>query len=317
MTRTIAVAGGAGFIGTNLIRRLAPSGAIIRASVHEHPLQHSEPGVDYLSLDLRRPEDCARLVDGVDTVFMCAAATQGAAVITARPLSHVTPNVVMNTQMLAAAHQAGVRRFVFISTGAAYPDTGDRPVTEPEMFQGEPSPVYHAAGWMKRYAEILCETYARRIASPMSCVVVRPSNIYGPYDKFDFATSHVTAALLRRVVERHRPIEIWGSGNDVRDLIYIDDFIDGLLKAADVADPYFVVNICAGTGTSVRQIAEIAAAADGFADVDLRTDPSKPSTVPIRLLDDTLARVRLGFVATTPLSDGFRRTMDWYRHNKL
>ena len=99
----------------------------------------------------------------------------------------------------------GRARFCFISSGAAYPPTADRPVREAEMFDGDPHEVYFAAGWMKRYAEILCRTYAEKIAQPMPTVVVRPSNVYGPYDKFDFAVSHVTAALIRRVVERQSP----------------------------------------------------------------------------------------------------------------
>ena len=102
------------------------------------------------------------------------------------------------------------------------------PVTEAEMFNGDPEEVYFPAGWMKRYAEILCRTYAEKISSPMQTVVIRPSNVYGPYDKFDFAVSHVTAALLRRVVERQSPLEVWGTGDDIRDLIHVDDFVDGV-----------------------------------------------------------------------------------------
>jgi hypothetical protein len=82
---------------------------------------------------------------------------------------------------------------------------------------------------MKRYAEVLCRTYATKIANPMSCVVVRPSNVYGPGDKFDPKTSHVTASIIRRVAEREDPLAMWGTGEDIRDLIYIDDFMDGLV----------------------------------------------------------------------------------------
>ena len=131
------------------------------------------------------------------------------------PLVHITPNVLINTLMLEAAHRARVARFCFISSGAAYPPTADRPVREEEMFDGDPHDVYFAAGWMKRYAEILCRTYAEKIPQPMLTVVVRPSNVYGPYDKFDFAVSHVTAALIRRVVERQSPLEVWGTGEDI------------------------------------------------------------------------------------------------------
>jgi GDP-L-fucose synthase len=249
----------------------------------------------------------------MDYVFLAAAHTSGAAVIRTTPLVHITPNVLINTLMLEAAHRAKVAKFCFISSGAAYPPTADRPVHEAEMFDGDPHDVYFAAGWMKRYAEILCRTYAERIAQPMPTVVVRPSNVYGPYDKFDFAVSHVTAALIRRVVERQSPLEVWGTGEDIRDLIYVDDFIEGLLAAFAADQPYLAVNICSGTGHSVREILQKILAADHYDNANVRYDPSRPSTIPVRLMDDGAARRQLGFQARTPLDQGLRRTIQWYR----
>jgi GDP-L-fucose synthase len=311
--KKVLIAGGSGFIGTNLALALAVRKARLRLTLHERPLQASIPSAEVITVDLRQPEHCARAVEGMDYVFLCAAHTSGAAVIRQTPLVHITPNVLINTLMLEAAHRAGVARYCFISSGAAYPPTGDRPVREEEMFHADPADVYFAAGWMKRYAEILCRTYAEKIASPMPTVVVRPSNVYGPYDKFDFAVSHVTAALIRRVVERHDPIEVWGTGEDVRDLIYVDDFIDGLLAAFATERPYVSINICAGTGHTVRQILQKILDVDGYQNADVRCDPSRPSTIPVRLMDNRAARVQLGFEAQTSLEEGLRRTIAWYR----
>jgi GDP-L-fucose synthase len=165
---------------------------------------------------------------------------------------------------------------------------------------------------MKRYGELLCRTYASHIRNPMSCVVVRPSNVYGPEDKFDFAVSHVTAALIRRVAERQKPLEVWGTGEDVRDLIYIDDFMDGLLAAFRAEGQYLEVNICSGTGVSVKEILAAAIEADGFEDAVVTFDRSKPSTVPVRRLSRKLAKEKLGFEAKVGLKEGLRRTLDWY-----
>jgi GDP-L-fucose synthase len=254
-------------------------------------------------------------VAGTDYVFMCAANTSGAAVIRLNPLAHVTPNVVMNAQILEAAHQAGVKKFLFISSGAAYPPTGNRPIGEDEMFDAEPFEGYFSAAWMKRYAEILCRTYAEKIANPMPTVIVRPSNIFGPFDKFDYRTSHVTAALVRRVVERLSPLDVWGNGEDVRDLIYIDDFIDGLLAAFWAADRHLVVNICAGQGYSVKEVLAKLLQVDGFNDADVRFDPSKPTTIPVRLMDASRARTLLQFQPRVSLEEGLKRTLAWYRAN--
>ena len=311
--KKVLIAGAAGFIGTNLALALAARNARLRLTVHQKPLQAAIPGAEILPLDLRQPEHCARAVEGMDYVFLAAAHTSGAAVIRTAPLVHITPNVLINTLMLEAAHRAKVARFCFISSGAAYPPTADRPVREAEMFEGDPHEVYFAAGWMKRYAEILCRTYAEKIPQPMPTVVVRPSNVYGPYDKFDFAVSHVTAALIRRVVERQNPLEVWGTGEDIRDLIYVDDFIEGLLAAFAAEEPYLAVNICSGTGHSVRQILQKLLAVDHFDNADVRYDPLRPSTIPVRLMDDGAALRQLGFKARTPLDQGLRRTIQWYR----
>lgn len=309
----IVVAGASGFLGTNLVLRLSDEGYAVRAVYNRRVPFWLEGKADLVQADLRDPQACARVCDGADSVFMCAAVTSGAAMIKTTPLIHVTPNVVMNAQMLEAAHGAGARKFVFISSAAAYPPTGSRPVTEDEMFDADPFPAYYTAGWMKRYAEILCRTYAEKIANPMATVVVRPSNVYGPYDKFGFGTSHVTAAQIRKVVERHHPIEVWGTGEDVRDLIYVDDFIEGLMRAWRHDSQHLVVNIGSGCGVRVLDIIQAAMAADGYDAAQLRLDPSKPSTIPILLMDVSRARSVLGFTAETTLQEGMGWTIAWLK----
>lgn len=313
--KKVLVTGGAGFLGTNLALKLGALGAELRLTVHRKPLQVEFPGAEVVQTDLRRPEDCARAVEGMDVVFICSAQTSGAGVIRTTPLVHVTPNVLINSLLLEAAYQAQVKKVCFISSGAAYPGTGARPVSEAEMFDGDPEEVYFPAGWMKRYAEILCRTYAEKIANPMATVVIRPSNVYGPYDKFDFAVSHVTAALVRRVAERQTPLQVWGTGEDIRDLIYIDDFVEGTLAAVATDLPFLAVNICAGQGYAVRQVLETLLDVDGFSDARVTFDASKPSTVPVRLMDNALARSLLGFEAKLSLAEGLRRTLDWYRND--
>jgi GDP-L-fucose synthase len=311
----VLVAGGTGFIGANLIQRLLPEGCRIRATVNKRPVVVANPAIEYVRADLTHMDDCQRVVDGMDYVFMCAANTSGAAVMAATPLVHVTPNVVMNSQMLDAAYSAEVKKFLFISSSAAYPPTGDRPVREDEMFEGDPYETYYPVGWMKRYSEILCRTYAQKLKRPMPTVVIRPSNVYGAYDDFDFRTSHMMAALIRRVVERHNPLEVWGTGEDVKDLIYVDDFIDGLLLAFEKAEDYLAINIASGQGYRVKQVLNTILEVDGYSNAAVRFDASKPSMIPIRLVDTTLAKCLLGFEAKTSVSEGIRRTVQWYRHH--
>lgn len=315
--KRILVTGGSGFIGGNLVARLVRRGCRVRATHRRPVLQSTREPVEWMRADLTRPEECARVVRGIDVVFHCAANTSGAAVIVQQPLVHLTPNVVMSALLLEAAHTAGVRRLVYLSSCAAYPPAGNRPVAEDEMFSGEPHPTYYPAAAGKRFIETLCEIYARRIDPAMSTIVVRPSNVYGPGDKFDPERSHVTAALIRKVAERHDPIEVWGTGEDVRDLIYIDDFLDGLVRAAEVDDDFFTVNVASGTGTSVRKLLATLLEIDRRPQAAVRFDPSKPSTIPVLRVSTERALARLGFHAQIPLSEGLRRTLEWYRRHHL
>jgi len=311
----VLVAGGSGFIGTNIIKRLLNEGTSVRATIHrKDPVIHDDR-IEYIKCELTSMDDCKKVIDGMDYVFLCAASTSGAAVMASTPLVHVTPNIIMNAQMLEAAYFARVKKFIWLSSNAAYPPSGDRPVKENEMFDGDPYEVYFPVAWMKRYTESLCRMYSEKLKDPMTTVVLRPSNVYGPYDDYNFETSHVMAALIRRVVERHDPFEVWGTGDDVRDWIYVDDFIDAMMLAAEKIDSFNPINIGLGTGYSIKQALAMMLEVDSYTDAKVVYNSSKPSMIPIRLIDTSLAEEVLGFKAKTGLQEGISRTIDWYRKN--
>ena len=162
----------------------------------------------------------------IDYVFMLAANTSGAAVMEKTPLAHLTPNVIMNSQMLAAAYENQVSKFCFISSNTVYPVT-DEPVKEEDV-NYEFFSKYFIVGWMKLFSEKMSQMYSKHISNPMKTVVIRPGNLYGPHDKFTWTESKVIAALIRKSIERYDPLQVWGDGNDLKDFLYIDDFIDGL-----------------------------------------------------------------------------------------
>ena len=311
--KKILVAGGTGLVGANLAKRLASLEAKVRATWHKRG-PHKEillPNVEIVHCDLTKPEDCEGVVEGMDYVFMCAANTSGAGIITKTPLVHVTPNVLMNTLMLEAAYRAKVKKFIFISTTVGYPPSGDKPVWEEEMFNGDPYEDYFFVGWMKRFTEKLCQMYCEKLKEPMMTIVLRGSNFYGPHANFGPEESHVVAALIRKVVERHDPIEVWGTGDDVRDLIYIDDFVDAMLLAIEKLES---LNIGCGRGYSVKQVLQTILDIEGY-HPRIVFNPSKPSTMPKRYVDTSKAEAILGFKAKTPLREGIRKTIQWYREN--
>ncbi len=311
----ILVAGGTGFIGTNLINRLLSLGANVRATIHERKPVTTDSRVEYVNCNLLNMDDCNKVVKDMDYVFMCAANTSGAAVMASTPLVHVTPNIIMNSQILEASYTHNIKKFIFISSSAAYPPSGDIPIKENEMFNGDPYSTYFGVGWMKRYTEILCRLYSE-LKEPMKTLVIRPSNVYGPYDKFDPSVSHVMAATIRKVVERHNPIQIWGTGNDIRDFIYVDDFVDGLLLATEKIDRFDTINIASGNGHSIKYILQIALEVEGYCNTKISYDSTKPSMIPIMLVNTEKAEMLLGFKTKTGIREGIKKTIEWYIHNK-
>lgn len=309
----VLVTGSAGFLGTNIAKRLVEEGSQVRGTLHSRKPQFEHPNLEYVQADLTQMSNCRRVTEGMEYVIMCAANTSGAAVMATQPLAHVTPNVVMNAQMLEASYLAKIKKFLFISSSAAYPPSGDRPVSEDEMFEGDPYEAYYSVGWMKRYAEVLCRIYSEKIKDAMPTIVIRPSNVYGPYDKFDFERSHVTAALIRKVVERQEPLEVWGTGEDVRDLIYVDDFLDAMMLAMSKLESFDPVNIGFGKGCRVREVLEALLDVDGFLDAKVVVNPTKPSMIPIRLVDVSKAKALFNFTPQINLNAGLRKTLAWYR----
>jgi len=311
--RKVLVTGGAGFIGTHLVRRLLNEGAVVRATLHQAPASVSDPRVQYVTGDLMDPGMCRGVCDGMDLVFLCAANTSGAAVMQNTPLVHLTPNLVMNAQMLEAAYAAGVQKLLFISSNTVYPVTDD-PVKEDDV-TNEFFEKYHIVAWMKRFTEIMCDMYTTRIGRPMPCVVVRPANSYGPHDKFDPAKSHVLPALIRKVVDRLDPLPVWGDAMDLKDFIYVDDLVEGMLLAMEKLDGTRPVNLASGQAYRLRDLLQTILRLDGYQDAHITYETSQPTMIPKRLIDPSLAKELLGFGAKTPIEEGLRRTIDWYRQS--
>jgi GDP-L-fucose synthase len=232
------------------------------------------------------------------------------------PMVHVTPNVIMNSLLLESAYHAGVTKFLWLSSTTGYPVSGEAEVREDEMFNGDPFEKYYFVGWMKRFTEVLCKMYGEKLPRKMATLVLRPTNIYGVHDDFEFATSHVIPALIRKVVERWNPLEVWGTGDDVRDAIYVDDMVDAMLLAIRKLEAHAAINIGYGEAYSVKQILALLLEIDNFPEAKLVFNTSKPTMIPIRKVDLTRARELLGFRAKTSLRDGLAKTIAWYRQEK-
>ncbi len=310
--KKVLVAGGAGFIGTNLIKKLLLLGAKIKAADIKKEPQLKDDRIEYLNCDFTKKEDCQKAVKDIDYVFMAAANTSGAAVMEKTPLVHVTPNIIMNSLMLEASYEAGVKKFLFISSNTVYP-VSDQPVKESDMKYGDLFSKYYFVAWMKQFSEVLCEMYTK-VKNPMKTVVVRPANSFGPYSDFEWETSHVIPALIRKVVERHNPIEVWGDGSDIKDFIYVEDLVEGMILAMEKIENFEPINIATGRPCTVKEILNAILVADNYQDAKIVFNTSKPTMIPKRLIDASKAKELLGFEAKTSLDQGIKKTIDWYKN---
>tara|TARA_R100001015_G_C4608036_1_gene163198 strand:+ start:138 stop:1046 length:909 start_codon:yes stop_codon:yes gene_type:complete len=296
----VLVTGASGLIGSNLFQKLKDDG-------------YDVIGISTKDGDLRDKDYCDKVTKDVDVVFHCAANTSGAHVMQKSPLSHVTPNVVMNVNFMESCYLSGVKKFIFMSSSVVYPYTAEKPNTEDEFIFGDIYEKYFAVGWMKRYTEKLCEMYSNFLNPSMQCVVVRPANIYGPGDKYD-ERSHVLPATIMKVVNKHNPIEVWGDGKDIRDFIHIDDFVRACIIIMNKVDSYDIFNVGSGVGKSVDDILFNCMELEGY-NTEVIYNSDKPSMIPIRLLDVSKIKDKLGFETKISLKEGLRKTIKWYKEN--
>lgn len=314
--KTVLVTGASGLVGANLVNALVARGAKVRATIHRKQPASPLPGVDYVPADLTRKEDCVRAAAGCEWIFHCAARGASAGAFNSGAGLEFLENFSMDTHMLAAAQAAGAQKFIWLGSTTAYSPTGEREVTEDELLVGEPFEKYHSVGWCKRFTEVVCKIYAERATPKLNVAVLRPSSIYGPGDDFCLPTAHVVPALIRKVVERWTPLEVWGTGNEERNLVFVDDVVDAMLLAAEKVTDHAAYNIGAGTSHTIREVIETLARLDGFADAEIRFDPTKPVTIPMRRISIKRAAIELGWHPRTSLDEGLRRTMAWFRAQK-
>lgn len=306
--RKMLVAGGAGLVGTNLTQRLAREGADVAASYYQREPDSLKER--YRQADFTDFEQCLALTKGMTDVFLCA--IQGASVegTRSKPIAGILPNIQMNANLLEACRQNGVERAVFVSSSTVYPEA-NHSIREEELDLNEqPYELYLAAGWMYRYIEQLCHFYHKRYGLKIS--LIRASNIYGPYDRFEEGKSHVLPALIKRALQKETPFKVWGQGSTVRDFIFVDDFVDAILW---VWERYLVcgpLNVGYGQGTTIDEAVKVILEASGH-NTAPEYDTSKPTAIPYRVLDTKKFESIFGSWRRIPLSEGIRKTVAWYQ----
>ena len=284
------ILGAGGFIGEAVAYRLPDASAVFTSSKNDAHRLDSDCG--WLDKEL----------SGAEVVYLCAGRTGGVGRMASDPMSFVYPNVRIHMNVFEAAVKAGVRRVVCVGSTTGYPDTG-MPVTEDQYLEGDLHPAYFVPGNAHRFIKRLSMMH-----KDLETVFFRPSNVYGPGNNFDPGTSHVIEATVRKVAERQDPFVIWGTGEEVRDAIYIDDLAEAIALGADC--PPGDYNVGSGEEMTVNQIVDALLGHAGFRP-EIVHDLSKPTAIAARRVDCTKLKA-LGWAPKVGMAEGLKRTLDWY-----
>ena len=311
----VVVAGAGGFIGGHLIARLRADGHTRIRGVDIKPFDEwyqRFDDVENMRLDLQTRDACEQACAGASEVFNLAADMGGMGFIETHKTECML-SVLINTHMLMAARDAGVRRYFFSSSACVY--AADRqtsaavtPLKESDAYPAMPEDGY---GWEKLFGERLCRHFREDFG--LETRVARYHNVYGPYGTYDGGREKAPAAICRKVIQAvlfDRPeIEIWGDGEQTRSFTYIDDCVEGTLRIArsDMRDP---LNLGSDELVTINQLVDMVEEIAGIK-LKRRYKLDAPKGVRGRNSDNTLITARLSWAPSTSLAQGMRATYDW------
>ncbi len=305
--KRICVTGGAGFLGTYLIKHLRKRGAenIFVPKIEDYDLVQQD-AIQQMLTD-SNPE----------VIIHLAAHVGGIGANREHPAEFFYDNLMMGVQLLHQAYEFGVEKFVAIGTVCAYPKFTPVPFSENDLWKGYPEETNAPYGLAKKM--LLVQSQAYRDQYGYNSIFLLPVNLYGPGDNFNPRTSHVIPALIRKCIEAKEQgqdhIVVWGDGSPTREFIYVKDAARGIALAAERYNQSLPVNIGSGFEISIKDLVEKIARMTGF-DGRLVWDTSKPNGQPRRALDTSRARDMFGFEAHTDFEEGLQETIDWYCQNR-
>lgn len=306
-TKNILVTGAHGFLGSHLVKNLVE----LRGVAHNKLTLPT-----FKELDLRIWENCQKIVQGQDIVIHLAANVGGIGFNQEKPGELFYDNAIMGIQLMEAAREAGVEKFVALSTVCAYPKNTPTPFQEKNIWDGYPEETNAPYGLAKKMLLIQAQAYREQYG--FNAIYLLPVNLYGPGDNFDPASSHVIPALIRKVGEAKKQgrdfIDVWGTGTPTREFIYVEDAAEGILLATEKYEHSNPVNIGSGVEISIKDLVELICNIMDFHG-EIRWDTSKPDGQPKRKLDVSRAEKEFDFKASTSFEEGLREMINWYYEN--
>ncbi|MGH2672151.1 MAG: GDP-L-fucose synthase family protein [Actinomycetota bacterium] len=305
--KTVAVPGGSGFLGSEVVKRLEAGGAsVFVPRSHDYDLT-SESRVQAMYEDSQP-----------DVVVHLAARVGGIGANQRSPGSFFYDNLMMGALLIEHARRRGLEKFVCVGTVCSYPKFATVPFREDDLWSGYPEETNAPYGIAKKALLVQLQAYRQEFG--MRGIYLIPVNLYGPRDNFDLESSHVIPALIRKCVEAVERgddvIEVWGSGEPTREFLYVEDAADGIVAAAERYEGGEPVNLGTGREISILDLATLIAERTGFRG-SFAWNATKPDGQPRRALDVSRAREEFGWSARVPFEEGLDATISWYRESRM
>lgn len=313
--QTVFVAGHRGMVGSAIVRRLEELG-------YRNIQTHERKELDFL--DQKAVRQFFRSND-IDQVYLAAAKVGGIQANNEYPAEFIYENLMIESNVIHAAHAAGVQKLLFLGSSCIYPKYAEQPMREDALLTGTLEPTNEPYAIAKIAGIKLCESYNRQYGRDYRSVM--PTNLYGPNDNFHPENSHVIPALIRRfhraVEEGAEEVVVWGSGQPMREFLHVDDMASASVHVMELdsktysryTEPMLAhINVGTGVDCTIRELAETIALVTGF-NGRLVWDTSKPDGTPRKLLN--VSRLEsLGWKARIDLEDGLRDTYRWFLENR-
>jgi len=309
------VAGATGMIGSNALRILANQDGIkVIAIFNNRKKNIFADNITYVKADLTNEKVCLELAEKVDFILMFAGVKSRISVKSIDPVYPIKKSIEIANNMFYAAYKNKVNKLVWISSSTGYPESNNE-LQESDMFEGHPPEAWYSVGWMTRYLEAQCKMYSEKFKDPIDVIVLRPPLVYGEFDNFSSQHGSVIAALINRVVCRENPLEIWGDGNQEREVIYALDLALIALKAIKQLTGFHVLNIAEGKTYSINQMLSLMIKVDGFEHANIVHELNKHQPTSQVLLSIKKAK-DINLMPSTSLESGLKATMKWHNENR-
>lgn len=311
MLKKILVCGGSGFIGKNICIQLSKKKVVLFATYFSKKPKLNIKNIKWIKCDLRLLTDCIKASKNKDIIIQCAATTSGSNDIIKSPYLHVTDNAIINSYLLKASYINNIKHFIFTSCTVMYKNSKIS-LNENQVDINKIYKTYFGVAHTKLYIEKMCKFFSS--ISKIKFSIIRHSNIYGPYDKFDEKKGHFIGSTIYKIFNSDKLI-INGKGNEKRDFLYIDDFLNFINSVIKKQKSKFEIYNCSyGKSFKIKKILEKIIKISNYKKKIIYNNKAKNINVNI-LVNSNKAKKELGWFPKIKIDNGLTKAIEWYKKN--